>query len=57
MTVINAQTKHGKRKVIMSKIKKDKAKIDDFANLSRLEKDEILADLLPALVELLEEQG
>lgn len=57
MATINVQTKSGKRKVTNSKLKKKTTEIANFESLSTAEKWALLADILPALADLLEDNA
>lgn len=57
MAVITAQTNQSKQKVARNKLKKKEADIKNFATLSTTQKWTVLDDILPALIELLEEQS
>ncbi len=55
MAIIQAQTDHGKRKVMQSEVKKKKADIENFGNLSTAKKLAVFEVMLPGLIKLLED--
>lgn len=56
MADIQPQTAQAKRKVAKKKVKNKSGDVNNFANLSASQKWNLLAELLPQLVALLDEE-